>query len=287
MSSCRATNAKDRYAKLAGRFWRHPKVIGLTDSAGWLWTRALSYQPDQLTDGVVTRALLKTLGHRDTKAADELVEVGLWERSGDGYVFHDYEDHNLTSEKWTAHKDRKAKNQRDSRDAKRGDLTPHVTGDVAAPVTGDMDGDSLDAGRRTQDAGHLRDPIERDPEQVARERPADPDPLPPLVVLRRAFESRWLAKRLPNGMGLGTTWAGFGRHSELAMELAVRFEHDRHALERSLDGFFACADKFERESKWAFKTWANNPERYIATRTEPSANAIEIMSRIPRMEASS
>lgn len=125
------------------------------------------------------------------------------------------------------------------------------------------------------------DPMKRDLEQVARA----PEEAPaPLVRLRRAWESRWLAKRLPNGMGLGTRCPGFGKHHELANRRAEEFANDEYGLTRSLDGFFATAEKFLVDARYPFKSWADNPARYASTRVEPSVNAIETMGRVPRIE---
>jgi hypothetical protein len=132
----------------------------------------------------------------------------------------------------------------------------------------------------------LRDPAGCSPDQVARAPDAPPlDTIDtPLARLRRAFEKRWLAKRLPTGMGLGTHWSGFGKHHELAKRRAEEFASDEHGLARSLDGYFATNEKFLTEARYPFKSWADNPGRYIATRSEPSANAIEAMGRVPRMD---
>lgn len=113
---------------------------------------------------------------------------------------------------------------------------------------------------------------------------SDLAPDPEVAHLRRAFESRWLAKRTSNGMALGTTWAGFGKHYALAAEIAHRYAGRHDELARSLDGFFASAEPFVVNTRWAFKTWANNPDRFVGTRVEPSANAIARMADVPRME---
>lgn len=209
--------SKDRYAKIGGRFWRHPKVIGLSDSAGWLWTRALSYQPDQLTDGSVPLALLKTLGHHTIDAAEELVSAGLWERvRGGGYRFHDYEDHNTTSSEWETEKARKAKNKADSRSAQAADVTGDMCGDKpSAGVTrSPAQNQALsDAGRRTQDAGHFPDLNQRaDLDQIARARDAFGDDLGPEIARLQAHVRAALKPKGANPSDLTSSkWTDIAR----------------------------------------------------------------------------
>ena len=177
MSIRRAT--KDRYARLAGRFWRHPKAMACGDAALALWTRALSYTVDQMTDGHVSRAVAEQLTRgRPDKAAAELVALQLWVHAAAGWSFHDYADHNVTADEWTKEKARKAENQANKR-ARDAVTSQAQSPPVTAPVTGDITGDpqTQDAGRRTQDVGG--------------EPPPPPDP--PEATLRDRVCSRWRA----------------------------------------------------------------------------------------------
>lgn len=62
-------------------------------TARGLWTTALSWCSDQENGGQVPTDMLRVLD--GTKAdALSLVRVGLWETTDDGYVFHDWDDHN-------------------------------------------------------------------------------------------------------------------------------------------------------------------------------------------------
>jgi len=149
---------KDRYARLAGRFWRHPKAMACGDAALALWTRALSYVVDQMTDGHVSRAVASQLSKgKPDKAAAELVALGLWEtHSTDGWLFHDYAEHNITKEKWEG----EAARNRAKTDASR----QRVTGNTDPPVTGNVPGNSQtqDARRKTQDVLRERETRARD-----------------------------------------------------------------------------------------------------------------------------
>lgn len=71
-------------------FWSHPRVMGLPNSAGWLWVRAGSYCAQYLTCGYVTRDLLFTLQGSEVDAG-LLVTAGLWAREGDGWRFQEGE----------------------------------------------------------------------------------------------------------------------------------------------------------------------------------------------------
>jgi hypothetical protein len=57
-----------------------------------LWSTALSWCMDQLTDGRVPRGMLRALDGTPGDARS-LVSVGLWETDGDGWVFHDWLDY--------------------------------------------------------------------------------------------------------------------------------------------------------------------------------------------------
>lgn len=65
----------------------HPKVVA-AGNAITLWVRAGAWCAQQLTDGHVPAYMISSLGSK--RDAGKLVEVGLWERVDDGYVFHDW-----------------------------------------------------------------------------------------------------------------------------------------------------------------------------------------------------
>lgn len=80
-------------------YYRHPKVGDLDEAVrkgcNALYWLAISWANDHLTDGHIPTGTLRTLG-ADVEEADELVRVGLWERSDRGYVIHDWSDFNQT-----------------------------------------------------------------------------------------------------------------------------------------------------------------------------------------------
>jgi len=266
------SRTKDRYARIAGKFWRHPKVLGLSDRALALWTRALSFSADQMTDGAVSRALLKTLGQRDTKAADELVAAGLWERvDGGGYVFHDYADHNVTADAWEKHKQRKAQDQRNSRarrdqkDPASPSLSPVTEQVTDQPVTR-LPLDARTPGRQDAKTLSERDHSRGDLPQVARARVEPADSREWGLVIGR-FGEAWTAKT-------GDAWMGVGQHGSRAAKVArmVAERPDGEAwLAASIAGFFASDDPFVAKTRWSFATWSHDPGRYVPARVEPTA----------------
>lgn len=72
----------------------HPGLVGLSDAAFACWVRGLCYASRHLTDGFLPRAALRTLG--TAKAAADLVASGRWHETPEGWLIHDYEEHQRT-----------------------------------------------------------------------------------------------------------------------------------------------------------------------------------------------
>lgn len=227
---------KDRYARLAGRFWRHPKAMAASDAALALWTRALSYTVDQMTDGHITRAVGATLCRRGLeKVAAELVALGLWEaHPEDGWIFHDYDDHNVTRAKWEA----EAERNRNKTASYRSKDTP-VTGNTPDDVTGNS---------QTQDA-RRKTISEIDPA------PTDPDP-PPLGRVLSGFRERWDRR-------YAAQWRPTDANLKAARQRADEYAERPEKLAETLDGFFATDDAFVLGKRHPFALWSNDPERWI------------------------
>ena len=85
------------WGKVYGDLWSHPKFLGLSDAAGFLWLRALSYSKAMETYGVIHAKLLPVFG-KSPEVAAELVEAGLWDATDDGWAFHDWTDHQASRE---------------------------------------------------------------------------------------------------------------------------------------------------------------------------------------------
>lgn len=84
----------------------HPKWRALPKGARALWTTAGSWSSGQLSDGHVPAHMLPMLdGTR--REAQALVDAGLWQTNGDGWVFHDWTDFQPTK---AAVNDQRARN---------------------------------------------------------------------------------------------------------------------------------------------------------------------------------
>ena len=77
--------------KVDDKLHSHPKVLGVPLRAMGLWVLAGAWCSDQLTDGVVPRAVLPSLGAKPADA-EALVACGLWVRVEVGWAFHDWSD---------------------------------------------------------------------------------------------------------------------------------------------------------------------------------------------------
>ena len=103
------------WVKLDDNFFTHPKVVAVGAEASGLYVWALAYCSRHLTDGRVPRGWVQqAVGRRTTKLAELLVEQGLWEENGTGWLVHDYLDYQPTRDAILA------KRQRDSERKARG-----------------------------------------------------------------------------------------------------------------------------------------------------------------------
>lgn len=82
--------------RIDDNFADHPKVDALLEgkhgeAAIALWTLAGAWCAKHLTDGVVPAGRVRRFGLRNPDTlATELVRVGLWEETADGFAFHDW-----------------------------------------------------------------------------------------------------------------------------------------------------------------------------------------------------
>ncbi len=132
--------------KVDDRFADHRKVAALQDAvdddmvalaAIGLWTLTGVYSMRTLTDGRLSLAMLRKATAADRKTirdlAQRLVDVGLWERDGDEFVFHDWLDMQPSAAHVLAERARAAERKRRSRKRSRSSVTSdEVTEDVTA-----------------------------------------------------------------------------------------------------------------------------------------------------------
>lgn len=78
----------------------HPKIAQAGGDAGWLFVCGLAYCKRQETKGRIPVAQVPRLSDRKQpmKLAAKLLEVGLWERDGDFFLIHDFDEWNRPEE---------------------------------------------------------------------------------------------------------------------------------------------------------------------------------------------
>jgi hypothetical protein len=90
------------WVQLDDQIASHPKILKAGPEAAWLWTCAIAYCQNHLTDGYVPLDALPRLGtfKSPRQLAERLVEArkpggehGLFERRGEDYAVHDYLHH--------------------------------------------------------------------------------------------------------------------------------------------------------------------------------------------------
>ena len=80
----------------------HPKVAELDDSEFRFWIEALCHATDHGTDGAISRAWVLRIARRPIDMAERLVEVGLFDRAGDGYELHSFLEYQAPAEHFEA-----------------------------------------------------------------------------------------------------------------------------------------------------------------------------------------
>lgn len=99
-------------------FADHPKVLSVSLGAIGLWVKAGAWCAKHLKDGAVPTTAVSALGG-SKKLAAELVAAGLWHEAANGYVFHEWLQHQpsrqqvmakrqATHDRVTAYRDRQA-----------------------------------------------------------------------------------------------------------------------------------------------------------------------------------
>ncbi len=93
------------WVRFEDTFYDHPKVLAASLQAVGLHVTAICYSNARLTDGRISRPILRAL-RGTAKLAAELVSVGLWEASEDGWRIHDFLDYNPSRDVTVAHRAR-------------------------------------------------------------------------------------------------------------------------------------------------------------------------------------
>jgi hypothetical protein len=282
-----------RYARLAGTAWRH-RVTGTLSPCAWsLWTRCMSYCPDEETDGVIPRAMLRAIAggattDRELKAGlTECLKAGvLREREDRDYEVAGYTDHNITRDEDERRRELAARRQVESRSTKA-----HVTRDVTRDKSSDKSVShteshasvtalslTQDSGLRTQDSDPIGEvvprPVARPPVSGATPaRPpkprSRPSPLEPLEAARRLVIAGYGARfeHATREPWMGASAAGQALDTVAAWCVAAaRGGALEPIVDRLLDGAFAASNL--RDHRWPLRWVAEDPGRYA---TAPSA----------------
>lgn len=99
--------------KLDDGFHDHPKVLRAGNAPIGLWVRCCTWSASKLVDGWVSDEIVTMYGPR--RDAERLVEVGLWERTDNGYWVPHFLDFNPSGAKVIADREAGMKRQQNSR----------------------------------------------------------------------------------------------------------------------------------------------------------------------------
>lgn len=134
------------WVRLDDAIFMNRKMVECSAPAKLLFIGGLTYSASALTDGVISKAALRTIaGAVDVpqKAVKDLVAQGLWHEVAGGWRIHDYHDYQPPAEEERRRREAHAERMRDWRHKKRdksrdgprdgpreGDVTVNVTPDV-------------------------------------------------------------------------------------------------------------------------------------------------------------
>lgn len=109
------------WVRLDDRFPSHRKVALLSDRAFRLYVSALCWCSENLTEGAIAERELPFIARLRgvKKAATELEAAGLWDRTADGWMVHDYLEYNPDRARVKADRESNAARQKAWRDRKR------------------------------------------------------------------------------------------------------------------------------------------------------------------------
>lgn len=281
--------------KVDDSFADHPKVLTLQAMAGWqgalaLWTLAGSWASKHLTDGVIGQAVVSRLGGTE-KDAELLVDCGLWERSGDGYKFHDWTSRNplrtaveakreQTRERVAAWRNSKACNAVSNAvthkvsnavgNARPGNARPDPT--RPDPIHGSpLRVEPFPGARVCEDALTVEQPP-----PVAELEPGEPDPQTPAETepfdsyVRKAFAARYEARTATPPI-----WSTDNRSKLQTLSewlLATQGADPRAACDRLLDAFFA--DPWVQDNGYPLGNLVNRAPRYLTGRKGSAAKSL-------------
>ena len=239
------------------KLWGSPKWLALKPGARALWVTAGAWSMDQLTDGFVPVHVVRVLGSRP-RDAEELVSCGMWEKSGDGFTFHDWHDWQPTRESVINKREQEAARKAEWRAKRAGQRANEDKSPAGVPDMSLWDNDVSPAGVP-------------DMSRSSRPDPTRPDPTAPKGATSSAARKR-AAHALPSG------WEPNEGHILRAKELGVN-------LSRAVETFrnHALAND-RRQVDWdrAFYNWLLK-ETPTVVPLRPAAGGLTNRQRNPWM----
>lgn len=138
------------WVKLDDRFAGHPKVQAASLQARWMFVEALCWSGLYLTDGKIPRNALRALSgfHNCEDLAEELADIGLFDRVDRDFQIHDFLDFQRSKADWEQERerDRLKKQSQRQRDLERlrgqGDIPRDTPRDTPRESPGDNGGES-------------------------------------------------------------------------------------------------------------------------------------------------
>lgn len=283
-------------------FHSHPKLAELGTGKRFaeavaLWTMAGSWSALHLTDGrVKTAQLTRLVPYQPTQAANDLVRVGLWETTAEGFQFRDWADYQPTRDEVEAKREKGAARTRKSR--RRASVSNDVGNASCNAVTDDVTNasetlsrpvPSRSLGERGEHPPKPSPELDQTKAAIPVDRFLASFAKPGKVT--RADVARWFSDlRAKAGRGVWH-WDGksYGKHADGLQKVAkaVEAESDPEAtVGAAWRGFWA--DEKAKAAGYPFEWFAHDFGRYVADgATAPSDVAQEIARKIGELAADS
>ena len=281
------------WGRMDDKFHRNPKVRELRRRKGgrealgvWVYWWSWCLDDPNLT-GLVPGT---ELSREDEKAAALLVDVGLWDRDGDDFQFHDFAEYNPKRD--DIEKKRAADRERVA--AKRAASREHVARDNLGDTDASRErvaGESLPRDARPRPVPSRPNPSQPIPSVDYRARefaelpgplednPEIPLPEKPYAVVVRYRERFEAAKRVPY-QPTGVEWGAWDEIKKLLEDTAnLRSETVAELGERVLESFFA--DSFAASKDWPVKLLRAQFSRHVEPPV-PAERAAEVAQQRER-----
>lgn len=235
--------------------WSHPKMLGLSAEAGWLWVRAGAYCAQHLTDGVIPPAALRILGAEQSHV-DELVAAGLWLDEPGGYRFHDWHIYQRTREKVEADRAAARDRQAKVRAKKAESVTSPVTNGVSHAVTSPVTNGVTNGVSHGVSHASLAEPNRAEPSRAVKDKDtvtADAATTPPAkpATYPADFEEFWAA--YPNKRAKGAALNAYHKARKIISQAQLLDAVTRFATDPNLPAdkqFIPHAATWLNERRW-------------------------------------